>query len=134
MIGYPECRHDGRRKKCGCTKAGNQRFKCLECGKKFTDSTRTLGGMRIGVDRTAQVISMLCEGLSVRAASRLTGCNKHTILELLLVVGERCKFYLENAIANVPVQDVSVDELWSFVQMKERTRKILSRPVGTVGD
>ena len=47
MIGYPECRHDGRRKKCGCTKAGTQRFKCLECGKKFTDSTRTLGGMRI---------------------------------------------------------------------------------------
>jgi transposase-like protein/IS1 family transposase len=134
VIGFPECRHDGRRKKCGCTKAGTQRFKCLECGKKFTDSTRTLGGMRIGVDRTAQVISFLVEGLSVRAVARLTGMDKNTILSMLLAVGEKCKLYLENAIENVQVKDVSVDELWAFVGMKERTRKILSRPVGEVGD
>lgn len=134
MIGFPECRHDGRRKKCGCTKAGTQRFKCLECGKKFTDSTRTLGGMRIGVDRTAQVISMLCEGLSVRAVSRLAGIDQKTILDILLVVGERCRFFMENVIADVPVKDVSVDELWAFLGCKERTRKIMSKPVGSCGD
>lgn len=134
MIGFPECRHDGRRKKCGCTKAGTQRFKCLECGKKFTDSTRQLAGMRLGVDKSAQVISMLCEGLSVRAVARLTGMDKNTILDLLLVVGERCRFCMDNAISNVPVQDVSVDELWSFLGCKERTRKTLSKPVGTCGD
>jgi hypothetical protein len=37
-------------------------------------------------------------------------------------------------LVGVPVKDVSVDELWSFVGMKERTRKLLSRPVGSVGD
>jgi transposase-like protein len=134
VIGFPECRHDGRRKKCGCTKAGTQRFKCLECGKKFTDSTRTLCGMRLGVDKSAQIISMLCEGLSVRATARLSGTDQKTILELLLLVGRRCKFYMENAIANVDVKDVSVDELWSFVGCKERTRKMMSKPVGSCGD
>jgi transposase-like protein/IS1 family transposase len=134
MIGVPECRHTGRRKKCGCTKAGTQRFKCLECGRKFTDSTRVLAGMRIGVDQTGRIIAMLCEGLSIRAVARLANVDKHTILELLLLVGQRCKVYMENHIVGVPVKDVSVDELWAFISMKERTRKILSRQTGSVGD
>jgi transposase-like protein len=133
VIGFHECRHE-RRKKSGRTECGSQRYKCLKCGKRFTDSTGTLAGMRIGVDKSAQIISMLVEGLSIRAVARLSQTNPETILDLLLVVGKRCRYYMENVIANVPVKDVSVDELWAFVGMKERTRKILSRPAGTVGD
>ena len=61
MIGFPECKHR-RRKKCGCTKAGTQRFKCLDCGKKFTAGTKALDGMRVGLDKAAQILGMLCEG------------------------------------------------------------------------
>jgi transposase-like protein/IS1 family transposase len=127
------CTHE-RGQKYGETKCGEQRYRCCSCGKTYVESTKVLGGMRIGVEKSAQVISMLCEGLSIRATARLSQTNPETVLNLLLVVGERCKVYLENAIRDVPVEDVSVDELWSFVGMKERTRKILSRPVGTVGD
>src|SRR4029079_1925395 len=134
VIAFPECRHTGRRKKCGCTKAGTQRFKCLECGKRFTDSTRALAGMRLGVEKSAQVISMLCEGLSIRATARVENVDQKTILELLLLVGERCKTYMENAIVNVPAKDISVDELWSYLSCKERTRVLRSRPAGTCGD
>nr|WP_254507839.1 hypothetical protein [Anatilimnocola floriformis] len=116
------------------TKCGTQRYKCLECGKRFTHSTKVLSGMRLGVEKSAQVISMLCEGLSIRATSRLSGVCKDTILELLLTVGQRCKTFLENVIVGQPVKDVSVDELWSFCMMKERTRKINSLPVGSCGD
>jgi transposase-like protein/IS1 family transposase len=133
VIGFPECRHT-RRKKAGTTKAGTQRFKCLQCGKRFTASTTTLAGMRIGVDRTAQIIAMLCEGLSIRAIARLADVDQKTILELLLLVGQRCKFYMENAIVGVPCKDVSLDELWAFTGCKEKTRIALSRPVGTCGD
>jgi transposase-like protein len=133
VIGFPECRHE-RQKRCGYTKAGTQRFKCLACGKRFTASTATLAGMRLGIDKTAQVISMLCEGLSIRSVARLAGVDKNTILELLLLVGERCKIYLENAIVGVPVKDVSVDELWAFLGCKEKTRQALSKPVGSCGD
>jgi hypothetical protein len=90
--------------------------------------------MRIGVEKSAQIISMLCEGLSIRAVARLADVNPETILDLLLLVGQRCKAFMENAIVGVPVKDVSIDELWAFVGMKERTRKLLSRPVGSVGD
>lgn len=53
---------------------------------------------------------MLCEGLSIRATERLSGTDQKTIIEMLLLVGQWCKLYMENAIINVPVEDVSVDE------------------------
>src|SRR6476646_9606365 len=99
MIGFPECRHP-RRKKCGCTKAGTQRYKCLDCGKKFTLGTNRFDGMRIG-DKAAQILSMLCEGMSVRATARLTGTDPHTVIDLLTLVGERCKLFLERTIHGI---------------------------------
>lgn len=133
MIGFAECSHE-RTKRAGLTKAGTQRHKCLNCGKRFTHSTSTLAGMRIGVDKAEQIIKLLCEGMSVNAVSRITDADAHTIIDLLLVVGERCKRYMENVIADVQVQDVQIDELWSYIGCKERTRKRLSRPVGSCGD
>jgi transposase-like protein/IS1 family transposase len=127
------CTH-ARNKKCGSTKAGTQRFKCLDCGKKFTDGTRQLNGMRIGVDRSAQIIRSLMEGLSVRATARLCGVDQHTVLDLLVLVGGRCKRFSEATLVDVPVNDVEADELWSFVGCKEKTRKRLSLPFRHFGD
>jgi hypothetical protein len=45
-----------------------------------------------------------------------------TILDTLTLIGDRCRRYLEEAIVNVPVQDVQADEIWSFVFCKEKTR------------
>lgn len=118
------CRHL-RRKKCGTTKAGTQRYKCLECGKKFTDSTAALCGMRVGLDKAERIISLLCEGMSVSATARFTETDPHTILDLLGIVGERCKRFLDNAIVGVPVQDVQCDEIWQFVYCKRRTAQKL---------
>jgi IS1 family transposase len=41
---------------------------------------------------------------------------------------------MEDMHVNVPVDNVQVDEIWSFVGCKERTRKRLSKPVGSCGD
>src|SRR4051812_48658999 len=56
------CTHT-RNKKSGLTASGTQRFRCLDCGKRFTTSTTTLDGMRIGTDKAAEVISLLAEGM-----------------------------------------------------------------------
>ncbi len=120
MIGLPECKHP-RSKKSGVTKCGTQRYKCLDCGKRFTKSTATLAGMRIGMDKAVQIISQLCEGMSVRATSRLASVDVKTILELLALVGPRCKAFLESKIQNVEVTDVQCDEIWQFVYCKRRT-------------
>lgn len=120
----PECTHP-RRKKSGLTKSGTQRYKCLDCGKRFTESTATFAGMRIGMETAASIISHLCEGTSVRATSRLVGVDVKTILELLALVGSRCKAFLESKIQNVEVQDVQCDEIWQFIYCKRRTAEKL---------
>ena len=41
--------------------------------------------------RAEMIIKLLCEGTSVRVASRLTDTSVDSILDLLVLVGERCK-------------------------------------------
>ena len=77
--------------------------------------------MRIGLDRAAQIIELLCEGMSVRAAARITDTSKTTILDLLTLVGERCEAYMAENIRGVQVDDVQCDEIWQFVFCKNAT-------------
>jgi transposase-like protein len=121
-------------KRFGKTKSGEQRFRCLDCGKTYTDSTRRLAGMRIGSEKAAQIISMLCEGVSVRATSRLTDTDLHTILDLLVLVGTRCKQFLDRELVGVLVDDIQVDEVWQFIFCKERTAERNGWAGAPVGD
>jgi transposase-like protein/IS1 family transposase len=128
-----KCNHV-RSQKFGRTKSGEQRYRCLDCGKTFVESTRTLDGMRIGTDKAAQIIRCMMEGVGIRSTVRLCGVAKNTVLDLLLLIGQRCKMFLHDAIVNVPVKDVQADELWSFVYCKNKTRMRLSLPVSVCGD
>lgn len=126
------CKHENKRTN-GTTKSGAVRYRCKDCGKSWTESTSTLGGMRIGLDQAAKVIEMLCEGVSIRATERMTGVAKCTILDLLTFVGERCETFMQEAIRGVFVGDTQVDELWSYVYCKAATAK-RDNIVGGCGD
>jgi transposase-like protein/IS1 family transposase len=126
------CQHQDR-KKFGKTKSGAPRFRCKLCGKTWTQSTELFAGMRIGLDRAAQIVELLCEGMSVRAAARITDTSKTTILELLKLVGERCEAFMAEHIRGVQVDDIQCDEIWQFVFCKKATAKH-KKYVGGCGD
>jgi IS1 family transposase/transposase-like protein len=126
------CQHENR-KKFGKTSSGAPRMRCKDCGKTWTESTATLDGMKIGVDRAAQIIEMLCEGMSLRAVSRLTDTHLQTITDLLVMVGERCETFMAEQIKGVQVDDVQVDEIWGYVFCKQATAARLNY-VGGCGD
>jgi transposase-like protein/IS1 family transposase len=126
------CQHS-HYKKVGVTKAGTQRYRCKLCGKSWTQSTELFGGMRIGLDRAAEIINLLCEGMAVRAVARITDTSKTTILELLKLVGERCEAYMAEHIRGVQVDDVQVDEIWGYVFCKTATAD-RKKYVGGCGD
>ena len=42
--------------------------------------------------------------------------------DLILLVGENCQRLLDATVKGVEVKDVQLDEIWSFVGMKEKTR------------
>jgi transposase-like protein len=91
-------------------------------GRKTTFSEprrKPLGRHTVETAKAIQVITLLCEGMSVRAISRITGVHKRTILSLLLTVGEKSRRIFDSRIRNVRPRFVQADELWTFVHTKE---------------
>jgi IS1 family transposase len=66
------------------------------------------------------VLSALVEGVSVRGTSRLVGVTVETILKLLLAVGTGCAALLNESMRDLPCRRLELDELWAFVQKKQR--------------
>ena len=117
------CQHE-KRKKYGKDRKGNQRWRCAQCGKMFAgDFRRPLGDMRVDLDKSVTVLNMLLEGMSIRASSRMTGMKPDTICDMILTVGENCERFLKSAVKDVPAETIELDELWSFVRMKARTKE-----------
>ena len=118
------CQHE-RTKKHGRDKSGQQRFRCVDCGKTWIDlESRPLGTMRLEMDKAVFALKLLLEGTSIRAIERLTGVNRNTVCDLVVLIGERCERFLKSRIQDVPVSEVECDEMWGFIGMKERTRQL----------
>ena len=134
MIQLAECKHENF-KKSGKNRNGSQRYKCKDCGKRFSDEfvrSGPLGKMRVDVDKAMLVIGMLLEGTSIRACERLTGMNRDTIDRLIIEVGSRCQVFSDLNIVNVKCNDIQIDEIWSFVGMKAKQAK--KQDDATMGD
>ncbi|HTQ39635.1 MAG TPA: hypothetical protein VMJ32_11435 [Pirellulales bacterium] len=126
------CQHE-HFKKNGTTKSGDIRYRCTLCGKSWTEFTRAFDGMRVGMDLAVKIVSLLCEGVSVRATARLTGTKPQTVIDLCNLVGRRCEQYMASTIKDIHVDDVQVDEIWQFIYCKHYTAKT-KKIVGGAGD
>ena len=83
----------------------------------------TEGMNKLSRERRAQILGMMVEGMSVRAITRLTGVSKNTVAKLLVDAGRACAAFHDQAVRNVASKRIQVDEIWSFVGMKEKTAK-----------
>jgi len=92
-----------------------QRYACTKCGKKVSE-LQPLDGVRIEAAKAAQVVNMLAEGVGIRAASRLTGLDQSTIINVLRTAGEHCARLLETKCQNLTVGHVEIDEVFAFVK------------------
>ena len=78
------CQHESK-KKHGHDRKGNQRFRCLDCGKTWVEETvKPLGDMRISMKQATKALGMILEGMSIRSTERLTGLHRDTICDLIL--------------------------------------------------
>ncbi len=117
----PKC--DNLSKKDGKDRKGDQRFKCVECGKRFSIAKeRLLGAMILPEEKALLCLKLLVEGNSVRSTERITGVHRDTVLSLLETVGKKCIWIQESLVKDVKVKFVEADEIWSYVAMKDRTK------------
>ncbi len=86
-------------------------------------------------DKKVAVISALAEGMSIRATERMTGVHRDTIMRLLVKVGSACRKFHNGAMHGLTCEAVEVDEIWTFVQKKQkRIRPSDARHNGNIGD
>jgi IS1 family transposase len=70
--------------------------------------------------KRAQILTMMVEGISIRAISRMTGASKNTIVKLLADAGQACAAYQDANLRGLTCKRLQVDEIWSFVYAKDK--------------
>ncbi len=98
-----------------------QRYKCQQCGKRLSEEQQKPFGsdIRIPREKVVMILHCLVEGNSVRSTSRLCNVEKRTVLNLLRTAGDACERFLEKNLRNITVEEIELDECWSYVGKKE---------------
>jgi IS1 family transposase len=94
------------------------------------------GGMnKLPLAKRAQILTLLCEGVSMRSIERIVGCSINTVDKLLRDAGEVALAYHDEHVRGVKAARIQCDEIWSFVHAKAKnapTSKRAGDP--TIGD
>ena len=75
---------------------------------------------KLSTEDRARILHLLCEGMSIRAITRLTGASKNTVAKLLVDAGKACAAYHDANVRNVKAACIQVDEIWSFTYAKQK--------------
>ncbi len=67
-----------------------------------------------------QIISLLCEGSSLRAISRVTGISFNTVSKLLVDAGKACEIFHDEVVRGVAAKRIQCDEIWAFTYAKQK--------------
>jgi len=86
---------------------------------------------RLSRSRRVQILSMLCEGSSMRSVSRVCDVSINTVSKLLIDAGRACAAFHDEHVRNVRARRVQVDEIWSFTYAKQKNvEKAKAAPEG----
>jgi transposase-like protein/IS1 family transposase len=116
-----KCQHQTCKKFGYFGKRRIQRWRCHSCHATFADpnAPKAIGTHYTDPAQVAQAITLMLEGMSVRAISRFTGLHKQTILSLMTTAAEKAKSLLDAKVQNVRPRFVQLDEMWGFIHTRE---------------
>jgi len=75
---------------------------------------------KLPLTKRVQILSMLCEGSSMRSIARVTGVSFNTVDKLLQDAGAVCVAFHEKTVRDVKAKRVQCDEIWSFCYAKAK--------------
>jgi IS1 family transposase len=75
---------------------------------------------KLPLAKRVQILSMLCEGSSMRSISRVADVSINTVTKLLEDAGETCLALHDELVRDVKSQRVQCDEIWSFCYAKAK--------------
>lgn len=75
---------------------------------------------KLPAEKRTAILSLLCEGNSLRAVTRITGVSINTVTKLLIDAGRACEAFHDTTVRNVAAKRVQCDEIWSFTYAKAK--------------
>jgi IS1 family transposase len=75
---------------------------------------------KLPLAKRVQILSMLCEGSSMRSVARVADVSFNTVLKLLIDAGKVCAAFHDENVRGVTAKRVQCDEIWSFTYAKQR--------------
>lgn len=82
-------------------------------------------------EKQIAAISALVEGNSIRSTERMIGVHRDTIMRLLVRVGTGCERLLDESMHGLACKRLQVDEIWAYVDKKQRHLTIHDDPTRT---
>ena len=113
-----ECRLCGHSStyKHGKAPNGSQRYFCPQCQQTFNERFDTLYYHRqVTPEQIRQVLQAHSEGSSLRGVSRTTKLAYNTVVSIVRSASQRAQLVHNAQVQAVLTEEVSTDELWSFV-------------------
>jgi IS1 family transposase len=77
---------------------------------------------KLSVQSRTSILRCLVEGNSINSTARICATSKLTVLRLLADVGTVCADLHDELVQGLNSQRVQVDEVWSFIGCKEKSR------------
>jgi IS1 family transposase len=78
------------------------------------------GMSKLSLNERVHILSLLCEGASMRSISRVTGKSMNTIVKLLAQAGEACIEFHDEHVRGLNCRRIECDEVWAFIFSKEK--------------
>jgi IS1 family transposase len=82
---------------------------------------------KLNTAKRAAILSALVEGNSLRSTARMTGHTLNTVMRLLGDAGSACSAYQDEHLRGLSCRRVQVDEIWSYIGIKEKNRPEVER-------
>jgi len=101
---------------------GHQRYLCPACSQTFSENFDSLYYRRhVSPEQIRQVLQAQSEGSSLRGISRITGLAYNTVVSLVRAASQKAQLVHNAEVQAVETEEVSADELWSFVSKNRNT-------------
>ena len=75
---------------------------------------------KLDTAKRVQILSMLCEGSSMRSITRVADVSLNTVTKLLIDAGKACAMFHDEHVRNVTATKVQCDEIWAFCYSKQK--------------
>ena len=110
LCAYPRIHKDGK------APNASQRYFCPQCQQTFNERFDTLYyHLQVTQEQIRQVLQAHSEGSSLRGISRTSGLAYNTVVSIVRAASQQAQLVHNAQVQAVQTQEVSTDELWSFV-------------------